>query len=250
MKVVGIIPSRWESSRFPGKSLAKIGGKPLIQWVWERASLANRLESVWVATDDKRIEDVVKGFGGNVVMTRTDHPSGTDRIAEAVQKSNASIVFNIQGDEPLIEPELIDELATLMMRDRHCQMATAASRIENDRELADPSVVKVVLSEAGKALYFSRAVIPHVRERQAGRLHQHCDFLRHVGLYGYRAEFLKQFVQTAPCAMEKMEKLEQLRALYMGADIRVTVVDSVAPGVDTPADAVRVEKIMRNRGLI
>jgi 3-deoxy-manno-octulosonate cytidylyltransferase (CMP-KDO synthetase) len=200
-----------------------------------------------VATDDERIRQAVEDFGGKAVMTRTDHPSGTDRIAEAAGDGDADIVVNIQGDEPLIDPGLIDSLVETMASDVALEMATAASVIETDADLHDPSVVKVVRNRDENALFFSRSVIPCDREGTydlgSG------DYLRHIGLYAYRSEFLKKFVATPPCAVEELEKLEQLRALHIGATIRVVKTATSAAGVDVPADVERVEEALKALGM-
>lgn len=239
MNVVGVIPARWASSRLPGKSLIFLRGKSLVQRVWERASQSKRLTSLVVATDDERIYSAVQAFGGRPVMTRTDHPSGTDRVAEAVQGTDADIVINIQGDEPLIDPMLIDRLAGCF-EEPGWDMATAACPISNAHDEAATSVVKVVCDHKGGALYFSRLPIPFVRD--AGD-----TFIRwrHIGLYAYRVEFLRRLLATPPCALEQAEKLEQLRALYMGGRIKVVEASEAGVGVDTPDDVRVVEEIIR-----
>jgi len=242
MNVVGVIPARWGSTRFPGKSLIAICGKPLIQWVVEGARKARELEALIVATDDERIVDAVKGLGIKAVMTRPDHPSGTDRVAEAVAGIDAQIVINIQGDEPLIDPGLIDRLADAMLQDPSWDMGTAASPIVTETDLKNLSVVKVVWGEKRQALYFSRSIIPFVRDNDQDDgpvLHW-----RHIGIYAYRKAFLERLVRTPPCLLEKAEKLEQLRALYLGARMVVLEAKDAAIGVDTPADVPYVEKAM------
>ena len=237
MTVVGVIPARWGSTRLPGKSLVDIAGKPLIQRVFESASEAEKLDDLVVATDDARILDVVVGFGGKAVMTRDDHPSGTDRVAEAAATCDAEIVINIQGDEPFIDPVLIDRLVEEMLSGDEWDMATAAAPIESSEDLSDSSVVKVVFSGAGQALYFSRATIPHVRDGDVeDGVVAHW---RHVGIYAYRRSFLDRLVATAPCLNEKLEKLEQLRALDIGGRIAVIEVEDAGIGVDTPEDVVK-----------
>lgn len=243
MKVVGAIPARWGSTRLPGKSLISICGKPLIQWVVERARLARRLDDLVVATDDARIVEAVERIGGKAVLTAANHPSGTDRVAEAVEALGADVVINIQGDEPLIDPALIDRLAGAMEEGPDWDMATAAVPIRSPADLADPSVVKVVWGEGHRALYFSRAAIPFVRDRDAPEgvaIHW-----RHLGIYAYRRAFLSRLIRTPPTLLERLEKLEQLRALHLGA--RMTVIESseIAVGVDTPEDVIRVETILR-----
>jgi 3-deoxy-manno-octulosonate cytidylyltransferase (CMP-KDO synthetase) len=244
-KVVGVIPARWGSTRFPGKSLAMIAGRPMIQRVTERVLQAHKLDMVLIATDDHRIADCVNALkvqSVQVTMTRADHPSGTDRIAEAVRNLEADAVVNIQGDEPLIEPALIDELAEVITSG-HWDMATAAAPIEEDTRLHDPAVVKAVFNRQGQALYFSRAAIPHMRD-QAEAVPAGLHW-RHIGIYAYRRDFLMQLVKEAPCPLETAEKLEQLRALYMGCRMKVVKTSDFGIGVDTPDDIARVERLIR-----
>jgi 3-deoxy-manno-octulosonate cytidylyltransferase (CMP-KDO synthetase) len=248
--VLGVIPARWGSTRFPGKSLVKICGKPLILWVLERAQQATELDDVLVATDDERIRSVVEEAGGKVAMTRSDHPSGTDRIAEAARGHAADVIINIQGDEPLIEPALIDELALVMKHDRHWDMATAASPILDDEELASPSVVKVVWGQDGQALYFSRSLIPHIREPGPGGLLSHALHWRHIGIYAYRKRFLQKLVKTPVCELENAEKLEQLRALYLGCRMKVVTTKAFGLGVDNPSDVPKAEAMLVKAGLV
>jgi len=243
-RVVGVIPARWGSTRLPGKSLVSICGKPLVQWVVESARRAERLERLLVATDDERIADVVKGLGVEAVMTRRDHPSGTDRVAEAVRGIEAAVVVNIQGDEPLIDPGLIDRLADRMLTETSWDMATAAARIKSEADLHNPSVVKVVWDSEGRALYFSRSVIPHVRDREPGYSVAHWG---HVGIYAYRREFLARLVATPPSDLERAEKLEQLRALHIGARMAVLPGEESGMGVDTPEDVKYLERVIRER---
>lgn len=244
-RVVGVIPARWASTRLPGKALVPLCGKPLIQWVLERVRQASRLDEILVATDDDRIRSVVEGLGATAVMTRLNHPSGTDRVAEAVAGREAGIVFNIQGDEPLIDPGLINRLADAMVGGGDWDMATAATPIRDAAELARPSVVKVVAGQRGRALYFSRSVIPYVRDAApAGLTHW-----RHVGIYAYRREFLDRLVQEPPCVLELAEKLEQLRALAMGGRMTVVETSETGLGVDTPEDVALAEAALRKAGL-
>ncbi len=240
-RAVGVIPARWASTRLPGKSLVSICGKPLVLWVVEASQRAESLTEVIVATDDKRIEDVVNAAGDRAVMTRKDDASGTDRVAEAVSASKADVIVNIQGDEPLIDPLLIDRIVERMRDDSYWDMATAATPIESDEELHDSSVVKVVWGEKNRALYFSRSVIPFVRDSDTGANVKHW---RHLGIYAYRDSFLKKLVESKPCEIEEAEKLEQLRALYMGASMVVIETNDKGIGVDTPRDVERVEKLM------
>jgi 3-deoxy-manno-octulosonate cytidylyltransferase (CMP-KDO synthetase) len=246
--VIGIIPARWSSSRFPGKILTPLCGKPLIQWVWERASSASSLARVVVATDDKRIAEAVRAFGGAVVMTRADHPSGTDRIAEAAQSMDADAIVNVQGDEPLIDPALIDELASYMTGDDAWDMATAAVPIRDDQDVMNPSVVKVVWNREGQALYFSRSAIPYDRDK-SGDLRQASLYWRHIGIYAYQRSFLTRLVEEPPSDLEQTEKLEQLRALHIGGRIKVLTTRVAGIGVDEPEDVPKAEQALRRAGL-
>ncbi len=239
--VTGILPARWGSSRFPGKPLHLIAGKPLIQHVWERCQQAKSLSEIIVATDDDRIADAVAAFGGIAVMTSPDHPSGTDRLAEAISGfPHATHVLNIQGDEPLIDPELIDQLAQALIDDPALEMVTAANPISpTDPACADPNVVKVVIKSNGHALYFSRPPLPYFRNPVPG-----LQVLRHKGIYGYRRDFLGTFVTWPPSPLELAESLEQLRALENGANIRVLPTNDTSPGVDTLEQALAVERLL------
>lgn len=246
MRIIGVIPSRWGSTRFPGKSLHPICGKPLVQWVVESVKRARLLDEVIVATDDPRIASAVQGFA-KVAMTRSDHPSGTDRVAEAANPQDDDIVINIQGDEPLINPDVIDALAARMKSDSGWAMATAACPIRTLRDLEARTVVKVVLAQDGGALYFSRLPIPCRRDGEpdlASGL-----YLRHLGIYAYRGAFLKRLVQEKPCALETTECLEQLRALYLGGRIAVIQTEELGVGVDTPEDVAIVEAMIRKQTL-
>jgi 3-deoxy-manno-octulosonate cytidylyltransferase (CMP-KDO synthetase) len=243
-RAIGIIPARWGSTRFPGKSLAPILGRPLIGWVVERVRLARRLSDVAVATDDERIRRTVEDLGVRAIMTRADHPSGTDRVAEAAAGSRAEVVVNIQGDEPMVDPGLIDRLVDAMLEDASWDMATAAAPVRNAEELSSPSVVKVVWGDRGQALYFSRSVIPFVRDAEPGRVDRALHW-RHLGIYAYRADFLARLVRTPESALEKAERLEQLRALHVGARIRVVQTDDSGIGIDTPQDIPYVERLIR-----
>jgi len=246
-RVIGVIPARWASTRLPGKPLAMIAGKPMIQRVAEQVVKAESLDAVLVATDDQRIADAVASFnipGVEAVMTRQDHPSGTDRIAEAIANTDCDGVINIQGDEPLIEPELIDRLAGVMA-EGDWDMATAAAPIENDEDLNNPSIVKAVFADNGQALYFSRAPIPFVRDAETDASGAHW---RHLGIYAYCRDYLLKLVAEPPCALENLEKLEQLRAMHIGCRMNVLKVADVGIGVDTPEDIERVEQILREQG--
>ena len=246
MNVLGIIPARYASTRFPGKPLALIAGQPLIQRVVEQCRKAKSLSDVIVATDDARIADVAKKFC-RVEMTRADHPSGSDRIAEVAARCACDAVVNIQGDEPLIDSAVIDAVAGALARD---EMSTAATPIKNPAELDNPNAVKVVVSAAGRALYFSRRTIPYLREAASpedvrGQLAAFV-FLKHLGIYGYRRETLLRLVKFPVSPLESAEKLEQLRALENGIPIAVVKVDYDSVGVDVLEDVARVEKLLKS----
>jgi 3-deoxy-manno-octulosonate cytidylyltransferase (CMP-KDO synthetase) len=248
MKVYGIIPSRFGSSRFPGKPLHLLAGKPLVSWVVEAAKKASSLDDVIVATDDERIVKAVVDNGGKAVMTPSDLPSGTDRIAVAAGDfDDDDILVNIQGDEPLIDPSLIDALVAKLKNDSRWSMATAVTPIRSATDFVAKSVVKVVLDRDGGALYFSRAPIPCDRDNEDSLKCGLC--VRHLGIYAYRGGFLRRYVSEKPCDLEMTEKLEQLRALWMGAKIAVVKTDDEGIGVDTPEDALRVEELLRERAL-
>ena len=246
MKTLGIIPSRYGSSRFPGKPLHLLCGKPLVAWVVEAVKKAKTLDDVIVATDDDRIVAAVEAHGGRAVMTPSELPSGTDRIACAAGDfADDDILVNIQGDEPLISPDLIDALVGRMKEGSKWDMATAVTPIKSLDDLNAKTVVKVVLDRDDGALYFSRAPIPCDRDHEpdiASGL-----WVRHLGIYAYRGAFLKKYIAEPPCDLEKTEKLEQLRALWMGAKIAVIRTADEGVGVDTPEDAVRIEAILRAR---
>jgi len=242
LKAVGVIPARYASTRFPGKPLAVLANKPLVQWVYERAKKAKLLSDVIVATDDQRIFDCVKRFGGQVRMTRPDHPSGSDRVAEVARHTDAEIIVNIQGDEPLIAPAAIDLSVELLTKRPADVVGTLVRRLTRPEELGDPNVVKVVLSDDGHALYFSRSPIPHVRgESDPARWPQKYSFYyKHIGLYVFRREFLFQFVEWSPGKLERAESLEQLRILERGVRIAAAITDYEARGIDTPEDLQRL----------
>jgi 3-deoxy-manno-octulosonate cytidylyltransferase (CMP-KDO synthetase) len=240
-----MIPARYASTRFPGKPLAPIAGQPLIQRVAEQCRKAKSLSDVIVATDDARIADIAKKFC-RVEMTRADHPSGSDRIAEVAARCACDAVVNIQGDEPLIDPAVIDAVAGALARD---EMSTAATPIKNPAELDNPNVVKVVVSAAGRALYFSRRTIPYLREAASRSVNEQLAafaFLKHLGIYGYRRETLLRLVKFPVSPLESAEKLEQLRALENGIPIAVMQVDYDSVGVDVPEDVARVEQLLKS----
>lgn len=242
MKVLGVIPARYGSVRFPGKPLIKILDKPMIQWVYETAIKA--LGRVVVATDDSRIYRAVQGFGGRVIMTSRCHKSGTDRMAEVAGKISAAIYVNIQGDEPLISKDIISNTYKLLTTSG-ADIGTAASILKNEKEYSDPNVVKVVMDKNRYALYFSRSPIPFFREgysnRYSGRI------CKHLGIYSYKRSVLKKFVKIRPTFLEKAERLEQLRALENGHRIKVFITSKNPIGVDVPADLKQVEKILKKR---
>jgi 3-deoxy-manno-octulosonate cytidylyltransferase (CMP-KDO synthetase) len=244
MKVVGIIPARYASTRFPGKPLATIAGKPLIQHVVERCQMAGSLAEVIVATDDQRIRAVAEKFCC-VEMTSPEHPSGSDRIAEVAARRDCDAVVNIQGDEPLIDPKVIDSVARALTG---AEMSTAATRIRQAEEYDNPNVVKVVVNATGLALYFSRRTIPFLREAANGSVSEQLaafPFLKHLGIYGYRRETLLRLIKFPISTLEAAEKLEQLRALENGIPIAVVPVDYDSVGVDVPADVARVERLLK-----
>ncbi|HUE35923.1 MAG TPA: 3-deoxy-manno-octulosonate cytidylyltransferase [Candidatus Acidoferrum sp.] len=244
MNIVGIIPARYASTRFPGKPLALIAGKPLIQRVVEQCKKAKSLSDVIVATDDERIFSAAKNFC-RVEMTADNHPSGSDRIAEVAAKVPCDAVVNIQGDEPMIEPAVIDSVAHAV---ENGEMSTAATPITDAAELINPNVVKVVVNGAGHALYFSRRTIPYLRNAASGSTSEQLaafPFLKHLGIYGYRRETLLRLVKFPVSPLENAEKLEQLRALENGIEIAVVKVDYDSVGVDAPEDVEWVERYLK-----
>jgi len=237
-KILGVIPARFASTRFPGKVLAQISSKTMLQHVYERCAQARYLTSTTIATDDDRVYSVAKGFGAHVRMTRADHPSGTDRVAEVASAETAEIVVNIQGDEPLIDPGAIDAAILGLVESEDAPMGTLATRIERAEDITDPNVVKVVMDASGNAIYFSRAPIPYLRESA-----QRATYFKHIGLYVYRRDFLLEYSGLPVGPLERAERLEQLRALENGHRIRVveTAYDSL--GVDTPDDWHKVSEL-------
>ena len=240
-EITVIIPARWASTRFPGKPLVPLRGKPLVQHVWERAGRAKRVGRIIIATDDMRIAEAAFDFGAEVALTSPKHQTGTDRLAEVVrQLKSASIILNVQGDEPDIAPSTIDRLAEALQDDPKLGMVTAANPLTDPADVQDPNVVKVVTDLAGRALYFSRSVIPYDRDGR-GRVR----YLRHQGIYGYRRKVLLAFVKWKPTPLEQAEKLEQLRALEHGIAIGVIVVRRGSVGVDVPGDVAKAERALR-----
>ena len=247
-KVIGIIPARYASTRLPGKALCLIAGKPMVQRVLERSRAARALDEVWVATDDERIVRAVEQAGGRAILTSPNHSSGTDRLAEAVQKLPADIVVNIQGDQPFLDPLMIEEAAQPLLEDPDLPMATLMHALSGAEDLANPHVVKVVVNRAGNALYFSRSLIPYPRHPVAHVVYEH------VGLYVYRREFLLTLAQLPPTLLEQVESLEQLRVLEHGYRLRVVETkarDHAFAGfsVDTPEDLQQAEQMLHDRGL-
>jgi 3-deoxy-manno-octulosonate cytidylyltransferase (CMP-KDO synthetase) len=226
----------------PGKPLVEIAGKPMIQHVWERASRATKLAKVVVATDDERIRSAVQKFGGEAIMTRADHRSGTDRVAEVAASAHADIFINVQGDEPLVSPEAIDALVDAIADDKSVQLATLAVPLQHAKDIMDPNIVKVVLDFNSDALYFSRAPIPWVRDTKNP---VHARHLKHLGLYAYRKEALLDYNTLPPGDLERVEQLEQLRWMENGYKMRVAETEHDAVSVDVPEDVARVEKLMR-----
>jgi 3-deoxy-manno-octulosonate cytidylyltransferase (CMP-KDO synthetase) len=238
MRVIAIIPARYGSTRFPGKPLRRDTGKYLIQHVYEQVRQARLIDRCLVATDDERIAAAVRSFGGEAVMTRADHPSGTDRIAEVVgglRPGEADLVVNVQGDEPEIEPAALERLVERLAADEDCPVATLACPLAGEAAAADPNCVKVVRNLQGRALYFSRSLIPYPRDRQPGGPVS-ASWLLHVGVYAYRRAFLLECASWAPTSLEAVEKLEQLRILEHGYPIAVELIERAAVGIDTPAD--------------
>lgn len=242
MQAIGVIPARWGSTRFEGKVLAKINGKPMIEHVWQRSKQSRLLRDVIIACDDERIIKVAQAFGAKAVLTAKDHPSGTDRIAQAVINVAAEIIVNIQGDEPLIEHSIIDDLVTVLSKDPGCVMATAIKLIRTKEELENPNVVKAVIDLNGNALYFSRLGVPYDRDKVGINK---IKYYKHLGIYAYRKSFLLKFKDMPKSRLEQAEQLEQLRALEAGVKIKTILTDIETVGVDTPEDLARVEKLLQ-----
>ena len=243
MRTLCVIPARYASTRLPGKPLADICGKPMICRVLERASRAKKPEKVIVATDDERIYNAVRAEGGEAILTRADHPTGTDRLAEVAEAyTEVDLIVNVQGDEPLIEPSVIDDLIAPFEMEENLPMATVMVRMEDAAEQLNPNNVKVVVDKLGYALYFSRSLVPYPRAA-AGPVY------KHIGIYAYRRDFLLRYARLEPTPLERAESLEQLRALENGYGIRVLETDCRFVGVDTPEDLALVNKIYREQGL-
>ena len=244
MKFIGIIPARYASTRFPGKPLALLGGKPVIQHVYEKVAAV--LEAAYVATDDERIYDVVKSFGGQVVMTRTDHKSGTDRIEEAIEKIGGEwdVVVNVQGDEPFVAKSQLDTICHCF-DDPTTQIATLGKPFESMEAVQNPNSPKIVVDNMGFAMYFSRSVIPYVRGKEMSSWLTHYPFLKHLGIYAYRKDVLRQVTQLPQSSLEIAESLEQLRWLQNGFKIKVGTTDVETVGIDTPQDLERAEEFLK-----
>jgi 3-deoxy-manno-octulosonate cytidylyltransferase (CMP-KDO synthetase) len=237
-KILGVIPARYQSTRFPGKVLAPIASKTMLQHVYERASLSRYVTSIIIATDDERIFDAARSFGARVRMTSSEHASGTDRAAEIASAENAEIIVNIQGDEPLIDPAAIDAAILPLAHEPDIVMATLKKKIEDPREISDPNVVKVVTGHQGDAIYFSRCPIPYDRNRASS-----VPYFKHIGLYVYQRDFLLNYSALPVGPLEQSERLEQLRALENGFPIRVVETEYESMGVDTPEDLERVSRL-------
>ena len=246
MQVVGVIPVRYHSSRLEGKALVDIAGQPMIQHVWERCRESASLDRVILATDDKRIESATRAFGAEVVMTNPEHPSGTDRIAEVIRGIDCDVVVNIQGDEPMIDPFMIDELVQVFVSEPDTQFATLAQKMSGGSEVKNPNIVKVVRDNAENALYFSRSPIPYIRASENNVAAQP---LRHIGIYAYTKACLQRIAKLSPTTLERVERLEQLRALENEIPIRVILTQSrhMVFGVDTPDDLETARRIIGNK---
>lgn len=246
MKFIGIIPARYASTRFPGKPLALLGGKPVIQHVYEKVAAV--LEAAYVATDDERIYDAVKSFGGQVVMTRTDHKSGTDRIEEAIEKIGGEwdVVVNVQGDEPFVAKSQLDTICHCF-DDPTTQIATLGKPFESMEAVQNPNSPKIVVDNMGFAMYFSRSVIPYVRGKEKSSWLTHYPFLKHLGIYAYRKDVLRQVTQLPQSSLEIAESLEQLRWLQNGFKIKVGTSDVETVGIDTPQDLERAEEFLKTQ---
>jgi len=246
MRVTAIIPARYASTRFPGKPLADLAGKPMIQWVYERTARSTAVNRVLVATDDERIATAVRAFGGEAVMTRSDHETGTDRLAEVAAKIETALIVNVQGDEPLIDPRMIDQAVDPMRRNPGVPMGTLKSRISTVEEYLNPNVVKVVTDRNDYALYFSRSPLPYGRDfaERISEEFPRMEAYKHIGLYVYRRDFLLTYQRLSPTPLEQLEKLEQLRVLENGFKIKVAETKSVSHGVDTPEDLLKVQALL------
>ncbi|MBU2043954.1 MAG: 3-deoxy-manno-octulosonate cytidylyltransferase [Candidatus Omnitrophica bacterium] len=242
MKVIGVIPARYQSTRFTHKLLHNLKGKPLLQWSWQAANKASLLDELIIACDHPEVAKVAEKFGARVVMTSPEQPSGTDRIAEAVSGLDVGIVVNIQADEPLIHPSVIDGLVNEMLSDRSILMATAKTKIDTDHEINNPNAVKVICDKDGWAIYFSRYPIPYYRGQDEPK-----NYYKHLGIYAYTKDFLYTFKNLGPSSLEKAEKLEQLRVIEAGYKIKVIQTQFNSWGVDTQEDLEQIEKILADQ---
>lgn len=258
MRIIAVIPARYLATRFPGKPLAEILGKPMIQHVYEQTARCKLIQRVIVATDDKRIFNKVEEFGGEAMMSSSRHISGSDRVAEAAEKVEADIIVNVQGDEPLLNPKMVSQVAELLLEDQSYQVSSLMSPIQSINELLSAQVVKVVTDKQGAALYFSRSPIPYLRSREAAAntieqmLKQNPNlvkkYFKHIGIYAYRKAFLKLYRRFKPTPLELMESLEQLRILENGYKIKIGKSKFFTIGVDTPEDLAIVADILRDKG--
>ncbi len=242
-KTIVVIPARFASMRFPGKVIADLQGKPIVQWVYEKAKAAKNVDDVIIAVDDEKVAKVVQDFGGKFVMTKPNHPSGTDRIAEAIENIDCDIIVNVQGDEPLIPTEVIEELVEKMKNNKDIEMGTVAVPIKRDKKAEDSNLVKVIFDVNNFAIYFSRSIIPFLRVGG-----EDTTIFKHWGVYSYRRDILEKIVNLEESRFEKCEKLEQLRALENGVKIFVVISNLESIGIDTPEDLILAEKtITRNK---
>jgi len=241
VQAIGVIPARLRSTRLEQKVLRLIAGRPMIQHVWERAKESGKLKDVIVACDDPSIKSCVQNFGGKAILTREDHPNGTSRVAEIAERERADVFINIQADEPMLRPEGIDQLVEAFEKDNQIEVATLGVRLDHREDYENPNVVKVVCDESGNALYFSRAPIPYFKNNTAGPRF----YVKHLGIYGYRRDFLSQIVEWPAGDLENKEKLEQLRILEKGYKIRVLETEYDSLGVDTAEDLMMVEEKMK-----
>lgn len=245
IKIAAIIPSRYDSVRFPGKPLAKVGGKSLVQRTYENAKRSSMIDYLIVATDDQRIFDHVKEFGGNVIMTSSSHLTGSDRLVEVLEKEdkvqNAEMILNIQGDEPLIEPEVLESVINALQSDKECVVSTAVIPLHSEELAIDRSIVKCVFDQNHRAIYFSRALIPHGKN---GKLQEDTAYYHHLGIYCFRPQFLITYASLEPTPLQKAECLEQLKIIENGYKIKVAVVESESIGIDTPEDLKKVEQML------
>lgn len=251
MKIVAVIPARWQSTRLKGKVLADINGKPMVQHVWERVKKAHEIDDVVVAVDKEKVLKVVEGFGGKAIFTSPEQPSGTDRVVEVASSIDADVFINVQADEPLVHPFMIDELAQLFEYEKGIQMATLIKRIHKKEEITDPSVVKVVVDRKGYALYFSRSPIPYIRDTEEGLGKDSSAtgnisgrYFKHIGIYSYTKDFLFTYTNLPKSTLETEEKLEQLRVLEHGYKIKTVETRYDTIGVDTAEDLEKVRKVL------